>query len=279
MLTSEDIQRAHRLDRNGLVLLAMLSGGDYHEEVIRGCGASTVKKAIRTGLADPLARCQTQYDCISWRNDLMAFLKSHNVPANFPDIKVLNKYRHPKISSEDQPLNLRGLRDGWDRPLDEIKLLDLTSSRFDYWGKEYLNWIAPILLTRFLVSASTQIPMDNPHQIKIVKKRPKKDGTAGLTPILEREITFSSFKLTTLTEKDFDEAIDGVIGKAQKTYPLALIIESSSSYLSTGCANPSLCIYWTHPHLLTNEPPSGSHPATSPRELLLHPQPREYGQP
>ncbi|KAF2681803.1 hypothetical protein K458DRAFT_420565 [Lentithecium fluviatile CBS 122367] len=74
------------------------------------------------------------------------------VDPNCLDIKILNKYNRPTVSTNDQLRNLRGLRGGWDRPIDELKLLDLTSFRFNIWGDRYMRWVGRVLLTKCLAA-------------------------------------------------------------------------------------------------------------------------------
>jgi Holliday junction resolvase YEN1 len=160
-------------------------------------------------LGTSLCQCKTRADCALWRDDLSAYLQTKSgrrpaVPPEFPNIKTLDKYNRPKVSTDEQLLNLRGLRHGWDAPLDEMKLLELTSSRFNIWGRLYMNWIGPVLLTKFLVVRDAKLPKEHVHQIKITKQRVKKDITQPVSPPLLRSLCFSPFALTTLKQKDFE---------------------------------------------------------------------------
>jgi Holliday junction resolvase YEN1 len=187
----------------------MLSGGDYNEKGLPGCGPATAMRAVKAGLGQSLCDCRTQKDCAVWREKLVAFLQRSggtrklSVPQGFPEFKVLTKYCRPTVSSDEQLLNLRGLRNGWDQPFDEIKLLDVTGTRFDIWGKLYMNWIGRVLLTKWLVSRGPSALPDNPHDIKL-KRRLKKDEDSPTSGTVLRKLTFSPFRLSTLKRSDLE---------------------------------------------------------------------------
>lgn len=176
---------------------------------LRNCGSAMAAGAVRAGLGTSLCQCKTRADCALWRNELSAYFQTQRgrkpeIPLDFPDIKTLDKYNRPKISTDEQLRNLRGLRRGWDVPIDELKLLELTSSRFNIWGRLYMNWIGPVLLTKSLVSRDVTLPKEHVHQIKIAKQRAKKDSTQPVLPPLLMSLAFSPFALTTLTQNHFE---------------------------------------------------------------------------
>jgi Holliday junction resolvase YEN1 len=202
VIRGEDIRTAHKLNRDALVMFAMLVGGDYEMKGLEKCGPVIALQAVKAGLGTSLCRCETQADCRNWREQLVSWMpKSYHgfVPFEYPDIKILKKYNEPTISPDESLLNLQGLRKGWDEPIDEPKLLELTSSRFNIWGRSYMNWVGPVLLTRALATGSVQ--SENPHEIRLTKR---KAGTVADEAILERKLAFSPFKLTSLSQKDFE---------------------------------------------------------------------------
>ncbi|ORY17070.1 hypothetical protein BCR34DRAFT_583837 [Clohesyomyces aquaticus] len=203
-----DIESALGLDREALVLFAMLCGGDYDMQGLPKCGPRMAMRAIAAGLGTGLCRCRTQADCDSWREELIDAINHFpraqqvHVPFGYPSIKTLNKYNLPKVSSDDALRSLRGLRNGWTHPIDEAKLLELTSTRFNIWGRLYMNWVAPILLVKHFVAQDETSPRRNSHQIKLTKQRTRK-GDELDPPSLERKLTFSPFGVSVLGEKDF----------------------------------------------------------------------------
>ena len=69
---------AHILDREGLVLFAMLVGGDYDTKGLPGCGPSKALRAVKAGLGMTLCQCQSKRDLQSWRLSLENVLKCMN---------------------------------------------------------------------------------------------------------------------------------------------------------------------------------------------------------
>ncbi|RAL67912.1 hypothetical protein DID88_008637 [Monilinia fructigena] len=139
------------LDREGMILVALMSGGDYKTEGIPGCGVKVACEAARAGFGKRL--CQIRREDAAayneWRADLAhelftnesRFFKTKRralqIPENFPDRKVLGYYTHPVVSSSakverDSGIKLYGRRGdrrnpGHDDPmltkLDEMKLV------------------------------------------------------------------------------------------------------------------------------------------------------------
>ncbi|KAF2438962.1 PIN domain-like protein [Karstenula rhodostoma CBS 690.94] len=209
VIYGQDIQRRHNFDREGLVLFAMLCGGDYDMTGLRNCGSAMAAGAVRAGLGTSLCQCKTREDCALWRDELSAYFQTQRgrkpeIPLDYPSIKTLDKYNRPKVSTDDQLRNLRGLRRGWDHTIDELKLLELTSSRFNIWGRLYMNWVGPVLLTKSLVARDLTLPKEHVHQIKFTKQRGKKDSTEPVLPPLLKSLAFSPFALTTLTQHGFE---------------------------------------------------------------------------
>lgn len=184
----------------------MLCGGDYDTKGLPGCGSSIAIGAVRAGLGTSLCQCRTRTDCMIWRDQLSSYFQTRRarsvvVPPDFPNIKTLEKYNRPKISADDRLLNLRNF---WDAPIKELDLLEVTSSHFNIWGKLYMNWVGPVLLTKALVARDLTLPKQHIHQIKLTKQRAKKDSTQPPSPQPLRPLTFSPFGLTTLSQKDFE---------------------------------------------------------------------------
>ncbi|KAF2004232.1 hypothetical protein P154DRAFT_572268 [Amniculicola lignicola CBS 123094] len=208
----EEIHTKHGFDREGLVLFAMLCGGDYSKGLM-GCGVATTKPLVRAGLGKDLCRCRTKRDCEIWRFQLIDAIDhvpqrtrfAGHVPLDFPDYAILKKYNEPVVSTDEQLLNLRGLQRGWDQPFDEGKLLELTSENFNIWGRLYMNWVSPILLSKALVARDPSAPKDNRYEIRFPKQRAKKEvGQDAPRPLL-RKLTFAPFTVSTLTRVDLDE--------------------------------------------------------------------------
>jgi Holliday junction resolvase YEN1 len=198
-----------QIDREGLVLFAMLVGGDYDTKGLPGCGPSMALKMIKKGLGPSLCACRSQRECDAWSMLLTECLYSSggraiDVPPRFPDFKTLVKYNTPKVTSDEVLKNNAKLNLDNMRPINELKLLEVTSSRFNMWGRKYMNCVGPVLLTRSLSSRSSTLPREVVHGIKLVKERPKKTDSGLPAPVFERKLSFSPFGVTTLRKEDFE---------------------------------------------------------------------------
>ncbi|GAB1736333.1 hypothetical protein NU219Hw_g6998t1 [Hortaea werneckii] len=186
------------LDRDSLVLFAMLAGGDYDTQGLRGCGPKTAAKASRTefGVANK-ARDIHQYPqrVGLWRQALDHVLKRSGsnveIPASFPNQKALGNYLYPNISPPEVLDNLRALRFGWDQKIDQSKLRKLLRERFNIWTKGFINHFAPIYLARALARTTPERRSENlQYAVQLKRTRKAKDDTEASTPS-EVKITFS----------------------------------------------------------------------------------------
>ncbi|KAF1933237.1 PIN domain-like protein [Didymella exigua CBS 183.55] len=186
------------LDREGFVLFAMLAGGDYNTVGLRGCGTATALSAAKEGtLAHSLCLCRNQRDCAEWSYHLADFLqtKPHirtlQILTNFPDHKILQKYYRPKVTSDELMIAMKRLDLTNPRPLHEQKLLEVTSKRFNIWGRLYMNWVGPVLLTRSLLlkNSSQSETGDVVHGITLTKQRASTSEEVMALRSLERKIT------------------------------------------------------------------------------------------
>jgi|SRR5690242_1761659 len=206
-----DMEARLNLNREGLVLFAMLAGGDYNEVGLRGCGAATALSAVKEGkLARALCLCRNQEDCAEWSHSLVAFLQTQPraqnvaIPANFPDYKILQNYYKPKVTADELLLAKRSLDLGVSLPIRERELLGVTSSFFNIWGRRYMNWIAPVLLTRSLVKGDASCAKEVIHDIKLVKQRATKDEEAMALRRFAYKIAFSPFEVTSFRREDLE---------------------------------------------------------------------------
>jgi Holliday junction resolvase YEN1 len=210
VVRARDMKDKYGLDREGLVLFAMLAGGDYDEKGLTQCGPSTALAAVKKGLGQSLCACRNQRDCNAWSAELAMFFltvpraRSIIVPPGFPDYKTLVKYHCPKVSSDEDLLNRSRLRLDYIRPIDEHKLLKVTNERFNIWGRLYMNWVGPALLIRKLMARDLSRPKEVVHDIKLTKRRVKKTDDQPPIRSLERKLTFSPFGVTDLQREDFE---------------------------------------------------------------------------
>ena len=194
---ADTIREKYDLDSDSLVLFALLAGGDYNTEGLRGCGSKTAAILARreNGLARALCHA-SERDLPVWRQRLQEVMRYHNksleAPRTFPDFKALGHYRHPTISSPEQLHNLRGLKHGWSRPIDQSELRVILRQRFNFTTREFMKHITPIFLTRALAGAKAEKCAANlSFGIELKRTRPKKDEDGGTKTKSEVKITFS----------------------------------------------------------------------------------------
>lgn len=155
------------LDRNGMILVAMMSGGDYITEGIPGCGPKLACEAARAGFGDELCSLDRRdTDGLNaWRDKLRHEIRTNQskhfrqkrpgltIPDSFPDQKVLSYYTHPCISTPDKIAKLKNTLK-WDMPLDYPSLRDFAGDAFDWrcigGAKKFIRNLAPAVLVREL---------------------------------------------------------------------------------------------------------------------------------
>lgn len=155
------------LDREGMVLVALMSGGDYITEGIPGCGIKVACEAARAGFGKSLcsiSRCDaTALD--SWRQNLAYEIQTNEskhfrvkhkalkIPHNFPDKDVLGYYTHPVVSSASKIQRLK-MEITWDGVVDVQGLRGFVAEAFDWTHKtgirKFIRGLAPALLVHKL---------------------------------------------------------------------------------------------------------------------------------
>lgn len=147
------------LDREGMVLVAIMSGGDYIPEGVPGCGPKVACEAAKAGYGKSLCqlRASDTEGLRRWKASLMHELKTNEskyfrirhktltIPDDFPNMEVLRYYTHPVVSpestldvvkhrlSETREIQLEGLREfaretfNWDFRIGAIKFIRVLS--------------------------------------------------------------------------------------------------------------------------------------------------------
>lgn len=113
------------------------------------------------------------------------------IPANFPDQKALKYSCHPTISNFEQLHNLRGLRNGWHRRIDQPKLRALFRERFNFSTKNFIKNLAPVFMVQDLASATSQekAALVARYDVQLKKTR-KKQAASDVDAEFERKVTF-----------------------------------------------------------------------------------------
>ncbi|KAK2805243.1 hypothetical protein FQN50_006268 [Emmonsiellopsis sp. PD_5] len=142
---TEDGEDGHKtnvhFDRDGMILFALLSGGDYLPAGVPKCGPKLAGEIARAGFgkeliqASEVNKTDVDIELGKWRERLQLELeenkegyfkskhKAVRIPETFPNLKTLHDYTHPVVSSPerlreaqrsfiwDQAIDIEGLRD------------------------------------------------------------------------------------------------------------------------------------------------------------------------
>ena len=163
--TSADIL-AHpsvQLTRGGLILIGLLSGGDYHQAGLPRCGPGIAHGLAKSDLGDELleaaqslTRGELSDFLTTWREALRNELRTNSrghlrskkpslaktIPDSFPDIDVLLSYTNPITSATDAGARRTHTRPEWKREPDLAKLAHVCELHFE-WG------LKDIIIKRF----------------------------------------------------------------------------------------------------------------------------------
>ncbi|KAI0884508.1 uncharacterized protein GGS22DRAFT_143592 [Annulohypoxylon maeteangense] len=173
MYDTEELRKGETgLDREGMVLVALMSGGDYLPEGIPGAGVKLACEAARAGFGKTLCRLKKSdtSEIASWK-EWLTFELRHNesgffrtrhkalsVPESFPNFDVLGYYTHPVVSRVSALDKLRG--QSWDHPVDVQGLREFVRETFDWTYRigaiKFIRVLAPSLLVRKMMSRNTQ---------------------------------------------------------------------------------------------------------------------------
>ena len=162
------------LDPEGMILVALLSGGDYDQNGVAGFGAGLACEAARAGFGADLLQLVRQDDDAGlqeWRerlqyeletNESGYFRKKHKtvrIPDKFPDRTIVNYYVNPAIS---EPEDLKKLEKqwakSWEASIEVSELRDYVAQTFDWQYKpgawKFVRTMAPSLLASKLLAGT-----------------------------------------------------------------------------------------------------------------------------
>ena len=172
--TAEKTGRETGLEREGMVLVALMSGGDYLPEGIPGVGVKVACDAARAGFGRELCELVGKYKgnrarlgevVGEWKERLQFEIRTNTskffsrkntgltIPEDFPNLEVLGCYTHPCVSS---PAKLDKLRESlkWDAPIDFPALRTFAADAFDWRCKgganKFIKNLAPAMLAKEL---------------------------------------------------------------------------------------------------------------------------------
>lgn len=138
-------------DRPGMILFAMLSGGDYLPSGVPKCGSKLAAEIVKAGFGEDLLKIvkskssDLDSDLNDWRDRLQYELeenesgyfttkhKAVRIPPDFPDPAVLEYYAEPSVSAKSEMESLkRRLGEEWDQDIDPMAIRSFAA--------EHLEW-------------------------------------------------------------------------------------------------------------------------------------------
>ncbi|KAG7285576.1 hypothetical protein NEMBOFW57_010205 [Staphylotrichum longicolle] len=153
------------LDREGMVLVALMSGGDYLPEGVPGCGVKVACEAARAGFGRDLCRIKRadRDGLAAWKVRLLHELRTNEsrffrtrhkaleIPESFPNVEILRYYTHPVVSQEATVERLRREFPP-SRAVDIIGLREFAGETFDWAFRngaiKLIRVLAPSLLVQ-----------------------------------------------------------------------------------------------------------------------------------
>ncbi|KAK3906459.1 hypothetical protein C8A05DRAFT_40732 [Staphylotrichum tortipilum] len=202
--TSAVAAGASGLDREGMVLVALMSGGDYLPEGIPGCGPKVACEAAKAGFGRDL--CQLKRSdkdgLAAWKERLLHELRTNEsrffrtkhmaleIPQTFPNMEVLGYYTHPVVSREETVDRLKKAFPPT-TAVDVVGLREFTLETFDWAFRngavKLVRVLAPGLLVQKLLarSGSASKYHDEPEILR-------KEESALVTTISSERAHFST---------------------------------------------------------------------------------------
>ncbi len=174
------------LESEGMILVALMSGGDYIQAGVSGCGMKTACEAANAGFGKELCRiAEGDIDGFDeWRQRLQRELRTNEskffrqrhkaaiIPENFPDMTVLGYYKHPAISSPEKLLKLRHAIQ-WNQEIGIQDLRAFVGEEFNWLNlggaKKFIRGLAPALLAHRLYHRST-LPNRDSESLEVKEK-------------------------------------------------------------------------------------------------------------
>ena len=155
------------LDCEGMILVALMSGGDYVPAGIPGCGVKIACEAARAGFGKDLCKVSKndRAGYKEWRewlehelhtNESGHFRTKHKtlvIPDDFPKQDILGYYTNPVVSKLEKVLQL-SLDVAWDKPINVPELRVFVAEAFQWWNlsgaRKFIRGLAPALLVHQL---------------------------------------------------------------------------------------------------------------------------------
>ncbi|ETN47034.1 uncharacterized protein HMPREF1541_01224 [Cyphellophora europaea CBS 101466] len=171
LLNLKKIKQGPGLDPDGMILVAMLSGGDYDQQGLPGFGVHMACDIARAGFGTDLLeaiRTDDENALEDWRarltyeletNESGYFKKRHKtlkIPETFPDRKILDCYLNPAISTRETLARLeQKWVEEWEANINIPSLREYVGQIFD-WQYKPGAWKLVRTMTRPLLANRLQ---------------------------------------------------------------------------------------------------------------------------
>lgn len=209
VLRSFDVKEKSGLTPEALILVALLSGGDYDSDGVAGFGATLACEIAKAGFGGELFELVAKNDTPGlreWRERLQVELETNEsgyfkikrktlrVPPNFPDRTIMSFYTNPAVSPMSElPLLQKQLQDAWDQEIDLAALRQYVADKFDWLydtgAKKFIRSLAPSLLAHRLLRGFAHTAITSVDQITERRAHFVNDGMPELRiKVIPREI-------------------------------------------------------------------------------------------
>ena len=228
-----------QLTRGGLILIGLLSGGDYHQAGLPRCGPGIAHGLAKSGLGDELleaARSLTRAELseflTTWREALRNELRTNSrghlgskkpalaktIPDSFPDIDILFSYTNPIISATDAGARRTHTPPEWKREPDLAKLAHVCELHFECGLKDTIIrrfrtvfWPSIVLraLRRSALEADTKKAVARSTSSPVRERESPRDAPGTPSKVLARH--FSSMALEVDSGEDDSSLGDFIV--------------------------------------------------------------------
>lgn len=196
------------LDKEGMILIALMSGGDYVPEGIPGCGPKTACEAARAGFGADLCKIDRndRQALERWKerlihemrtNESKFFRQKHRaltIPDEFPRSDILGYYTHPVVSTDERIEKLKQTI-VWDHDFDIPALRSFCADAFAWTcisgAKHFARKLAHSLLVKKLRLRSDaerpddlcDVAKEEANLVKSIYLRRQHPSTDGLSEL------------------------------------------------------------------------------------------------
>ncbi|EXJ75469.1 uncharacterized protein A1O5_02165 [Cladophialophora psammophila CBS 110553] len=188
------------LDPEGMILVALLSGGDYDEAGVAGIGCTLACEIARAGFGNDLLELIRNGDedgIRDWRERLQFELeanesgyfkmkrKSIRIPDNFPDRKILGYYMNPAVTPPEELKSLESKWvNAWEAEVNIRALREYVAEMFEWLYKpgawKFVRVMAPALLANQLRRGTAPSNITSVEQITERRQHFVSDGIPEL---------------------------------------------------------------------------------------------------